>query len=119
MQLRLPPWPSSTTIQWTALSRSSCTAGPAASAIRSGIRNLLANLGLPDADAHILKAELFAHFDPIVQQSGITQVEAERLLGLSQPGIPIIAPSSDVDIVIRQSRSAAGGRLCVAASETA
>ena len=106
-------------------------------AVEPGSGNVFADLGLPDADAHIVKAELVARIDAIVQQRGITQAEAGRLLGLSQPDVSrllrgdfreyslerllrlLTALGRDIDIVIRQPRSAAGGRLRVAASETA
>ena len=38
-------------------------------------------------DAHIVKAELVTRIDAIVWQRGITQAEAGRLLGLSQPDV--------------------------------
>ena len=41
----------------------------------------------PEADAHLLKAELVSRIDVIVRQRGITQTEAGRLLGLSQPDV--------------------------------
>ena len=56
-------------------------------AVEPGSGNVFADLGLPDADAHIVKAELVARIDAIVQQRGITQAEAGRLLGLSQPDV--------------------------------
>ncbi len=106
-------------------------------AVEAGSGNVFANLGLADADAHIVKAELVTRIDAIVRQRGITQTEAARLLGLSQPDISrllrgdfreyslerllrlLTALGRDIDIVIRQPRAAGGGRLRVAASETA
>ena len=91
---------------------------------------------LPDADAHIVKAELVARIDDIIRQRDLTQAEAGRLLGLSQPDLSrllrgdireyslerllglLIALNRDIDIVIRQPRSTTGGRLRVAVSET-
>ena len=106
-------------------------------AVEAGSGNVFANLGLADADAHIVKAELVTRIDAIVRQRGITQTEAARLLGLSQPDISrllrgdfreyslerllrlLTALGRDIDIVIRQPRAGGGGRLRVAASETA
>ncbi len=91
---------------------------------------------LPDADAHMVKAELAARIDDIIRQRDLTEAEAGRLLGLSEPEISrllrgdireyslerllglLIALNRDIDIVIRQPRSTTGGRLRVAVSET-
>ena len=97
--------------------------------------NVFADLDLPDSDAHLLKAELVSRIDGIVRQRGITQTEAARLLGLAQPDVSrllrgdfsayslerlfrlLTALGRDVDIVIRQPRSAGGGRLRIAATD--
>ena len=104
-------------------------------AVERGTGNVFADLGLPDADAHLVKAELVSRIDAIIRQRGITQTEAGRLLGLSQPDVSrllrgdfreyslerlfrlLTALGRDIDIVIRQPRSATGGKLRIAASE--
>lgn len=101
--------------------------------IERGSGNVFKDLGYPDADAHLLKAELVARIDEIIRQRRLTQVEAARLLGLSQPDISrllrgnfreysmerllrlLTALGRDVEIVIRQSRSPRHGRLSVGA----
>ena len=103
--------------------------------VERGSGNVFADLDRPDADAHIVKAELVTRIDAIVRQRGITQAEAGRLLGLSQPDVSrllrgdfreyslerllrlLTALGRDIDIVIRHPRSTAGGRLRVTASE--
>ena len=55
--------------------------------VERGSGNVFAALGLADADAHIVKAELIARIDATVRQRGITQTEVGRLLGLSQPDV--------------------------------
>ena len=105
------------------------------STVERGSGNVFADLDLPDADAHLLKAELVSRIDGIVRQRGITQTEAARLLGLSQPDVSrllrgdfrqyslerlfrlLTALGRDIDIVIRQPRSATGGKLRIAATE--
>ena len=95
--------------------------------------NVFADLDVPDAGAHLLKAELVSRIDTIVRQRGMTQTEAARILGLSQPDISrllrgdfrqyslerlfrlLTALGRDIDIVIRQPRSATGGKLRIAA----
>ena len=106
-------------------------------AVERGSANVFADLGFPDADAHLVKAELASRIDDIVRDRGITQTEAGRVLGLSQPDVSrllrgdfreyslerllrlLTALGRDIDIVVRQPRASAGGRLRVAASGTA
>ena len=57
------------------------------STVERGSGNVFADLGHPDADAHMLKAELVGRIDDILRQRGTTQTEAGRLLGLSQPDV--------------------------------
>lgn len=102
-----------------------------------GSGNVFADLGLPESDAHLVKAELVSRIDAIVRKRGITQTEAARLLGLSQPDVSRLLRGDfrsytlerlfrilngldvDIDIVIRQPHSSDGGRLRIAAAESA
>ena len=106
-------------------------------AVERGSGNVFADLGFPDADAHLVKAELVSRIDDFVRDRGITQTEAARLMGLSQPDVSRLlrgdfreyslecllrllnALGHDIDIVIRNPRSADGGKLRIAAAETA
>ena len=101
--------------------------------IERGSGNVFADLGLPDADAHLLKAELVARIEEIIRQRGLKQVEAAKLLGLSQPDVSrllrgnfreysmerllrlLTALGRDVGIVIRERDSERPGRLTVEA----
>ena len=101
--------------------------------IERGSGNVFADLGLPDADAHLLKAELVTRIDEIIRQRGLKQVEAAKLLGLSQPDVSrllrgdfreysmerllrlLTALGRDVDIVIRERDSERPGHLTVEA----
>jgi len=105
--------------------------------IERGSGNVFADLGLPDADAHLLKAELVTRIDKIIRQRGLKQVEAAKLLGLSQPDVSrllrgsfrdysmerllrlLMALGRDVEIVIRESHSERTGRLTVEALDSA
>ena len=55
--------------------------------IERGGGNVFADLGRPDAEAHLLKSELVTRIDKIIRQRGLRQVEAAKLLGLSQPDV--------------------------------
>ena len=105
------------------------------STVERGSGNVFADLGHPEAHAHLPKAELVSRIDAVVRQRGITQTEAGRLLGLSQPDVSgllrgdvreyslerlfrlLTALGHQLDIVIRQPRSAGGGKLRIAAPD--
>ena len=55
--------------------------------IERGSGNVFADLERPDAETHLLKAELVTRIDKIIRQRGLKQIEAARLLGLSQPDV--------------------------------
>ena len=95
--------------------------------------NVFADLGRPDEEAHLLKAKLVSRIDEIIRQRALKQVEAAKLLGLSQPDVSrllrgnfreysverllrlLLALGRDVEIVIREPRSRRPGRLLVEA----
>ena len=99
--------------------------------IERGSGNVFADLGRPDAEAHLLKAELVTRIDKIIRQRGLKQTEAAKLLGLSQPDVSrllrgnfreysmerllrlLTALGRDVEIVIREPGSHRPGRLHV------
>ena len=101
--------------------------------IERGSGNVFADLGLPDSDSHLLKAELVTRIDKIIRERGLKQVDAAKLLGLSQPDVSrllrgsfreysmerllrlLIALGRDVNIVIRESHAKRPGRLSVEA----
>lgn len=95
--------------------------------------NVFTDLGLQDAETHLLKAELLTRIDRIIRQRGLKQVDAAKLLGLSQPDVSrllrgnfqeysmerllrlLTALGRDVNIVIRKPRSERPGRLRIGA----
>ena len=101
--------------------------------IERGSGNVFADLGLPDAETHLLKAELATRIDRIIRQRRLKQVEAAKLLGLSQPDVSrlmrgdfreysierllrlLTALGRDVDIIIHESDAGRPGRLSVEA----
>ena len=101
--------------------------------VERGSGNVFADLGRPDAETQLLKAELVTRIDKIIRQRRLKQVEAAKLLGLSQPDISrllrgnfreysverlmrlLTALGRDVEIVIREPRSQRQGRLSVGA----
>ena len=103
--------------------------------VERGSGNVFADLGFPDADTHLLKAELVSRIDDIVRQRRTTQAETARMLGLSRPDVSrllrgdfrehslehilrfLMALGCDVDIVIRPSDPDTGGRLRIVGPE--
>jgi predicted XRE-type DNA-binding protein len=56
-------------------------------AVYAGSGNVYADLGYPDADEMLVKAQLVYKISEIIRRRGLTQVEAAKLLGLTQPKI--------------------------------
>ncbi len=55
--------------------------------IERGSGNVFADLGRPDAEVHLLKAQLVTRIEKIIRQRKLKQVDAAALLGLSQPDV--------------------------------
>ena len=55
--------------------------------VERGSGNVFADLGFPDAEAHLLKAQLVTRIEKIIRQRKLKQVDAAALLGLSQPDV--------------------------------
>ena len=106
--------------------------------VERGSNNVFADLDLPDADSLFVKAGLVSRIDAIIRSLDITQAEAGRLLGLSQPDVSRLLAGDfreyslerlllllarlgcDIEIVIRCPRSPAGvGDLRIADAEDA
>lgn len=93
--------------------------------------NVFADLGRPEAEGHLLKAELVSRIDEIIRRRGLKQVDAARMLGLSQPDVSRLLRGSfreysverllrlltelgrDVEIVIRDPGTPRRGRVRV------
>ena len=56
-------------------------------AVRHGTANLFADLGYADAETHLLKAELVRRLQHQIDDRKLTQVQAAKLLGVSQPDV--------------------------------
>lgn len=53
--------------------------------LESGTTNVYADLGLPDADEMLIKAQLATKIGDIIKRRKLTQVQAAELLGVTQP----------------------------------
>jgi len=102
--------------------------------IEHGSGNVFADLGRPDAETHLLKAELVARIDQIIRERRLTQAHAAELLGISQPDVSrllrgnfrdysverllrlLTSLGRDVEITIRKPRTRRQGRLSIEAA---
>lgn len=55
--------------------------------IEVGSGNIFADLGLPDADAHFLKAEIVSEIYRLANERKLSQAQAGKLMGISQPEV--------------------------------
>jgi predicted XRE-type DNA-binding protein len=102
--------------------------------IERGSGNVFADLGRPEAETHLLKAELVARIDQIIRERRLTQARAAELLGISQPDVSrllrgtfrdysierllrlLTSLGRDVEITIRKPRTRRQGRLSIEAA---
>ncbi len=93
-----------------------------------GTKNIFADLGFPDAETHLLKAELMTRIQRVITAQELTQTAAAKRMGLSQPDVSRLLKGQfrdvsverlmrlltrlgcDVDITIRNHRKAAAPR---------
>jgi predicted XRE-type DNA-binding protein len=55
--------------------------------IHECVGNVFADLGLPDAEAHFLKAQIVAELYRLTTERKLTQAKAGTLMGISQPEV--------------------------------
>jgi predicted XRE-type DNA-binding protein len=95
--------------------------------------NLFADLGLPEPDEHLLKAQVAAHLSRLINKHGLTQAAAAVKLGIAQPDVSRIlrgqlagysltrlftlvrALGTDVEIKFKPARNAKVGRILMSA----
>jgi len=105
------------------------TKAPKTDALRSITEtsgNVFADLGLPNPEQELMKAELTLQIYRIIKQRGMTQGEAAKALGIKQPHVSLLmrnraggfsvgrlmefltALGQDVEIAVRPSRKEHG-----------
>ncbi|MGB3295542.1 MAG: helix-turn-helix transcriptional regulator [Phormidesmis sp.] len=55
--------------------------------VHSGSGNVFADLGLPNSDELLIKAELVHQISELISEQKLTQVEAAEILGIDQPKV--------------------------------
>ena len=100
--------------------------------IHEGSGNVYRDLGFPDAEEMLIKAQLVSKIGEIIRKRDLTQVEAAKILGLPQPKLSgilrgqfrgvserklidcLTSLGRDVEIVVKDApRRRAGGKLTV------
>lgn len=92
-----------------------------------GSRNVFKDLGLPNAEEHLVKAHLVFKIDELRKERRLSQVEMAKLLGVRQPDISkmlrgefrqfsverllrfLVALNQDVEIIVRPHRDNRNG----------
>ena len=87
--------------------------------------NVFADLGLPDAGEHLIKAGLVVRIDQIIRDRKLTQTAAGELMGIDQPKVSamltgqfrgysverlmrfLVALGQDVEIVVKPAKRGA------------
>jgi len=90
--------------------------------ITAGSGNIFADLNLPDAETHFLKAQIVSEIYRLIGERGLTQAQAGKRMGISQPEVSRMLKGNfreysidrlmdfltrfdrDVDIVVRPHR---------------
>ena len=55
--------------------------------VEQGSGNIFADLGLPDAETHFLKAQIVSEIYRLAGESKLTQMQAGKRMGISQPEV--------------------------------
>jgi predicted XRE-type DNA-binding protein len=88
----------------------------------TGTRNVFKDIGIPNAEEHLIKAQLVLKIDTILKNRRLKQVEAADLFGIRQPDISkmlrgefrqfsverllrfLVALDQDVEIIVKPHR---------------
>ena len=101
--------------------------------VTEGSRNVFADLGLPNPEQELLKAQLTLQIYSILKDSGMTQVQTAKILGVQQPQVSLLmrnragnfsvgrlmefltALRQDVEIIVRPTRKEHGALSVISA----
>jgi predicted XRE-type DNA-binding protein len=100
--------------------------GKSSTRVTESSGNVFTDLGLPNPEQELLKARLTLQIHGIIQQRGLTQTEAAKVLGVKQPQVSLLmrnragsfsigrlidfltALGQDVEITVRPTRKKHG-----------
>ncbi len=67
-----------------------------------GTKNIFADLGFPDAETHLLKAELVTRIQGVISGQKLTQTAAAKRMGLSQPDVSRLLKGQFRDVSVER-----------------
>lgn len=70
--------------------------------IRHGSKNIFADLGYADAETHLLKAQLVSRVQATMRDLKLTQTEAAKVMGVSQPDVSRMLKGQFRDISVER-----------------
>ncbi len=88
----------------------------------AGSSNVFADVGVPNAEEHVIRARLVYKIDTLMKDRGLKQIEAAGLFGIKQPDVSkmlrgdfrqfsverllrfLVALGQDVEIIVRPPR---------------
>ena len=94
--------------------------------IEAGSGNVFADIGVPDAEEHLVKAALVSRLEETIRSRKLTQTAAAELMGIDQPKVSamlagqfrgysverlmrfLVALGYDVEIVVKPRRGGTG-----------
>ena len=72
--------------------------------IARGTKNVFADLGFPDAETHLLKAELVTRIQRVITAQALTQAAAAKRLDLCQPDVSRLLNGQFRDVSVEHLR---------------
>jgi predicted XRE-type DNA-binding protein len=93
----------------------------------TGSKNVFRDIGMPNAEEHLIKAQLVFKIDTIMKHRRLKQAEAAGLLGIKQPDVSkmlrgefrqfsverllrfLVALNQDVEIIVKPHRGRSDG----------
>jgi predicted XRE-type DNA-binding protein len=67
-----------------------------------GTENIFADIGQPDADTHLLKARLVSRIQDVIAEGKLTQIEAGKRMGISQPDVSRLLSGQFRDVSVER-----------------
>lgn len=68
--------------------------------VEAGSGNVFADINLPNAEEHLVKASLVSRVHELIRARKLTQVEAGRILGIGQPDLSKILNGQFQDVSV-------------------
>jgi len=78
-----------------------------------GTANVFADLGMPAPESQFLKAQLVARLASVLEDQGLTQADAARRVGVSQPDISRLLRGQFRDVSVERLLRMLAGLGCV------